>query len=88
MPEDANITGMPANSYKVSHLTSVSGCRSQIEANITGVARGQRTKQEVLEEAAHAFSGFFQAARQQSGVARIQNQGVRSSSMVSRISAF
>ena len=51
----------------VSRSLTEAVCRSQIEANITGVARGQRTKEEVLQEAAHAFSGFFQAAAQQAG---------------------
>ena len=42
---EAQVTGMPACFSSSQNPPSSVNCRRQIKANITGVARGQRTKQ-------------------------------------------
>ena len=41
--------------------------RGKIETNITAVARGQRSKEDVLQEAAAWFKDAFLAAQQKAG---------------------
>lgn len=41
--------------------------RSQIEANITAVAQGRRSKEAVLQEAVEAFTASFAMAQQRQG---------------------
>ena len=42
-------------------------CRAQIEANITAVAQGRRTKEVVLQEAVDAFRATLAVAQQRQG---------------------
>ena len=42
-------------------------CRGKIEANITAVAHGQRTKESVLQEAVQFFKADFMSAQIKKG---------------------
>ena len=54
-----------SNESIVCHFPQVSlQCRATIEANITAVARGQRSKESVLDEAVQFFKADFNSASQ------------------------
>ncbi|KAK9812774.1 hypothetical protein WJX72_003468 [[Myrmecia] bisecta] len=75
--KDANMTFWPSplgealvGGYRKMGLENLwlPDLRGKIEANITGVAQGQRSKQSVLDEAIQAFHADLIAAQQRQGV--------------------
>ena len=65
---EAHLVGALECAFRYRAVLVAAACRGLIERNITAVAQGRRTKEEVLSEAVQCFRAAFMIAAQQQGM--------------------